>query len=394
VAGRWLSAAVPLAAIGTALAAFNFARFGSPFEFGVRYMLNNVDWTTQHTWSLNRLPFALHRYFLGGFRLGHYFPFIEGEVPGPFPKPPGFDSTEQLYGFILTTPAFLLSFAAPALLRQKSLRGPRTTALLAGLLAMCQLALMVPLAFGTFRYAADILPPLLLITGFCLQAIASEAAGSCWRWPVLVASSALVCWSCLFGFLQNCALYDFLEYRHPDSFERVARVFNSPVFLMDSVLGRKPALPRLTLRLPQNRNGLDEPLLVMGSLSAQDFVYVNYAGPKSVRLGLEVMGRGGPVSDFIELDYSQPHELVLDLGILYPPTGHPIYAGLEDERVRELRGRARLILDGKVVVERQMWLHPTHELLFWGSSPDDRAFGSRFTGSVLKVDSVPLVPSR
>jgi len=394
VAGSWLLAAVPLAAIGAALAAFNFFRFGSPFEFGVKYMLNNVNWTTQPTWSLNRLPFALHRYFLGGFRLGHYFPFIEGEIPGPFSKPPGFDSTDQLYGFILTTPAFLLSLAAPTLLRQKSLLGLRMTALLGGCLSICQLVLMVPLAFGTFRYAADILPPILLIGAFCLQAAESNAAFGCWRWPAFFASAVLVCWSCLFGFLQSCALYDLLQDRHPYSFERMARVFNSPVFLFDSVLGRKPELPRLTLRLPVNRIGRDEPLLVMGGLSKQDFVYINYSGPQSVRLGLEVMGRGGPVSDFIKLDYSQPHELVLDLGVFYPPPGHPIYAGLGIDRVRELQERARLLLDGRVVIERRMRLHPSHELLFWGLSPDDSAFGSRFTGSMLKVDSIPLTPYR
>jgi hypothetical protein len=267
-------------------------------------------------------------------------------------------------------------------------------ALLSGCLAICQLLLMVPLAFGTFRYVADILPPILLISAFCLQAVESNAAASRWRWPASLATAVLVCWSCVFGFLQSCALYDFFQYRHPDSFERVARVFNSPVFLFDSVLGRKPELPRLTLRLPQNRNGLDEPLLVMGSLSEQDFIYVNYAGPQSVRLGLEVMGHGGPVSDFIELDYSQPHELVLDLGTFYPPPRHPIYAGLGADRARELQGRARLVLDGKVVIERQVGLHPSHGLLFWGSSPDDSAFGSRFTGPVLKVDWVPLVPDR
>jgi len=106
------------------------------------------------------------------------------------------------------------------------------------------------------------------------------------------------------------------------------------------------------------------------------------------------MGRGGPVSDFIKLDYSQPHELVLDLGVFYPPPGHPIYAGLGIDRVRELQERARLLLDGRVVIERRMRLHPSHELLFWGLSPDDSAFGSRFTGSMLKVDSIPLTPYR
>ncbi|MBO7514285.1 MAG: hypothetical protein J6T47_01470 [Lachnospiraceae bacterium] len=63
--------------IGAALVCiFNFARFGSPFEFGTSYQLTVSDISRNH-FSLNRVLPALYHYFLHPVRLTMDFPFVQ-----------------------------------------------------------------------------------------------------------------------------------------------------------------------------------------------------------------------------------------------------------------------------------------------------------------------------
>lgn len=63
--------------IGAALVCiFNFARFGSPFEFGTSYQLTVSDISQNH-FSLNRVLPALYHYFLHPVRLTLDFPFVQ-----------------------------------------------------------------------------------------------------------------------------------------------------------------------------------------------------------------------------------------------------------------------------------------------------------------------------
>lgn len=73
-AGRVARAFAPLIAIGLALAWFNQVRFGSPFEFGVRYWQDGASRPGLRFFSLEPLP---------GNVLGHLFrwPPIEAEFP-------------------------------------------------------------------------------------------------------------------------------------------------------------------------------------------------------------------------------------------------------------------------------------------------------------------------
>ncbi len=63
--------------IGAALVcAFNFARFGSPFEFGTSYQLTVSDISRNH-FSLNRVLPALYHYFLHPVKVTLDFPFVQ-----------------------------------------------------------------------------------------------------------------------------------------------------------------------------------------------------------------------------------------------------------------------------------------------------------------------------
>src|SRR6185312_9044158 len=68
-----LAAVLPLACIGTLLAAYNWARFGSILETGIKYQLASEDERFVKLASLSRLPSGLRAYLLPGPIYEMYF---------------------------------------------------------------------------------------------------------------------------------------------------------------------------------------------------------------------------------------------------------------------------------------------------------------------------------
>ena len=109
---RRLAAALlgPMAACVALLAAYNWARFGSPFETGLRYTLVHFDF---HFGSLFK-SFSLHSvryYFLEPIRLRAQFPYLWQDTA----TPTFFAYSEPVSGLLWTTPilvAIPLAFAA------------------------------------------------------------------------------------------------------------------------------------------------------------------------------------------------------------------------------------------------------------------------------------------
>ncbi len=82
--------AVPLAGAGIALAWYNYARFGSIFEFGLYYQLAYNLQSFYHTMFLRGyIPQNLYNYFLNPFSLSGSFPFL---IPQNGNKTPLFSS--------------------------------------------------------------------------------------------------------------------------------------------------------------------------------------------------------------------------------------------------------------------------------------------------------------
>ena len=81
--------AAPLAVGGAALAWYNYARFGSIFEFGLYYQLAYNLQSFYHTMFLRGyIPQNLYNYFLNPFSVGSSFPFL---IPQNGNKTPLFD---------------------------------------------------------------------------------------------------------------------------------------------------------------------------------------------------------------------------------------------------------------------------------------------------------------
>jgi hypothetical protein len=388
---QWLLCAfLPLALIGGALAAFNWSRFGNPLEFGFSYQINELDRSKVAFWGLGNFGFNLEQYLFRPWRLGTYFPFFLGERAGPISTLKNYGRTEFLYGFLATVPLLALLVAAPWVLR----RTPRLAmlALLAAGVSLLNLFALLGLINGSYRYQVDVVPGLLLVLGWTLLVLfeGSVLAGKV-RVLALTGTALLVAFSCAVTFFAQFALLDVFEGAHPHGFERLSRIFNRPVFWAQSLLGYRPTVPFVTLQLPGDKYGHVEPLLVVGENALQDFLYLYYTGPGLLQIGYESIGRGGPVSAPVAVDYAVPHTVQIFYGSLVPPEGQPLLEGLRPSEAAALRRTLVVTLDGRPILDGWADFHRTKGLFFWGESPDDPAFGRYFTGKIISRSRAPLV---
>jgi hypothetical protein len=147
---------------------------------------------------------------------------------------------------------------------------------------------------------------------------------------------------------------------------------------------------QLEVTFPEGRQGKSEPLLVCGEEGSQDFLYVYYQDQSHIQIGFEAMGLGGPLSPPVPIDYLQKHRLMIQFGSFLPPEWHPVYNGLSRLEIGEARKTLYVSVDGKAVFDQKVNFHPVAGQCYIGQSPNDNAFGSRFTGKIDSVDATEI----
>jgi hypothetical protein len=150
----WLTAGVGLVAVG--LAAYNLARFGSPFDFGYAHipsgdtgLITDEPWFSEGLTSLSYVPRHLEVIFLGGFAIVDQAPFLR----------PSWNGTSLL----LTAPFLFLAVLA---------RGRMVPWLWLGV----ALVILPDLMWGSWGFAQfgyrrilDVVPLLLLLLGLAYR---------------------------------------------------------------------------------------------------------------------------------------------------------------------------------------------------------------------------------
>jgi hypothetical protein len=109
-----------------------------------------------------------------------------------------------------------------------------------------------------------------------------------------------------------------------------------------------------------------------------------------VQFGFEAMGRGGPVSEQVQVDYRLPHQVEIICAPLLPPAGHPFYL---DQGLGEGAFCSHLLrvkLDGLVVFDALVDFHNGRERFAWGHSDKEHAFGSKFSGPHFSIRQRPF----
>jgi hypothetical protein len=147
----------------------------------------------------------------------------------------------------------------------------------------------------------------------------------------------------------------------------------------DPLLQRGPV--KLRLVLPQGRTDAREPLLVAGRVGEADFLAVRYVDDRHVQFLFDHWGAVLATSALVAIDYTQPHDIAIDLGFAHEPADP-----LTETPLRET--------DLVVAVDGQeAWRHrtqfynvPREEIAIARNNIGGSTCGERFTGRVLGAD--------
>lgn len=384
-----LWAGVPLAAVMGALFLYNFERFGSPFEFGIKYQLNtNLELTAQH-FRASFVPFNFRAYFLSVPRLGRYFPFLHQPELGPLPG--GYYGTEFVYGFLVVCPViFGVLLAAFAVLRGRA--GPMSAfAAYVAALAIPMTAFLLCFDTAAARYTVDFVPLwlwLAMIGWAEIEGLATvpgpsqrlRALGYRAIFGLCVAVSLLV------AFTLSLVLHGILVFQNPDAYTRIARVFNRPVAAFERLFGERYGKLEMDVQFPKKPSGSLEPLAVTGVGYESDYFFAYYRSDGIVQLGFENSGDSMLLSREIHYDPSRVFHIGLTSGSILPPEGHPVFAGWSTNEVQSLLNWVRIDLDGKTIINQERQTHEgAPELLQVGRDVRSQPFGARFTGTISNV---------
>ena len=172
--------------------AFNYARFDSPWEYGLKY-LPSVD-HTKPTYALKRVPENLRHYLLAPIRLSRDLPWIQHSGWPPLVYT---ERAEDMSSMFLASPFLLLGVLAAKLFRSPDprLAAAKTFAAVAGCSALLVFFSLLCFVGTSRRYMHDFFPELMIVAFFGVAA--HSAPGIDWRrwrtpaWCVFAFSAVL-----------------------------------------------------------------------------------------------------------------------------------------------------------------------------------------------------------
>ncbi len=203
-----LAALLPIGAVGGCIAAYNFARFGDPLQFGHAYQLSGNDVFGAPSFSAGFLWDNVRLYFLLPPRWHPGFPFVWR------PSLPELSRAhlpvEFFYGALAGTPALFAALLVPLLRGMGHRSIPRIASLAMGLLFLAAAAPVCLYAGATSRYLLDFMPPVALLSAVGVMAVEDPECGSIGGLPVLRFSvRAAVVYSIAVAWLLAVALAGF-----------------------------------------------------------------------------------------------------------------------------------------------------------------------------------------
>jgi hypothetical protein len=221
---------LPVIACGLAIAAYNYARFGDPLEFGLRYQLAETSYQDVRLSMVNEAP-GLYYLLLCPPDLVPEFPFVRLAFRQPFDSsdnrlPPRY-FLEPTAGFLAVCPVAWIAIFTP-LFRKRFGDRRGIFAFLAAMLAFAVACIFFVAATGlsSQRFDVDFLPFLVFVA--CVTACA--LLGRLQNWPKILATAALVL-LLLYTIGANVALavqgpYDQFVQASPATYAKLAKWFS------------------------------------------------------------------------------------------------------------------------------------------------------------------------
>jgi putative flippase GtrA len=387
---------VPFSTVVAGLLVYNWRRFGNPLEFGLNYQLTGAYEAKAHHFMLKFAPFNLSAYFLRAPQWGRYFPFlhpISRVVP-----PDGYYGMEYVYGALAVCPVIIGCILAIGI--SQCMKGTAESTLVRFLFLLATATTAVLACFNTAaaRYVTDFLPWwlwLALLGWAWLEAITADSGRSqrLYRAVFLSVFGACAAFSCFLTFAQGAALHGILLNRNPSAYYRLSRILDYPAAIWERATHEQLGGVTMDVSFPEYHGAVLEPLLVSGVEYEADYLFVYYKAPGIVRLGFANSGNAPIYSRDIQIVPGRKYSVQFEAGSLYPPEGHPAYAGWTDEQLRAAKGWLRITVDGQLVMRQPSQFHDsTPGFLQVGDDIRSAAFGRHFSGTITQVHRLPLVP--
>jgi len=333
------AALVPVVVIGTALALYNYARFGDVKEFGLRYQFAAVDMRQMKLLGLEHVREAFDAYVFAGREYSLYFPFIR-------------QTTENI-GLVTWAPFALAAFALPLTWRDPRWRS-RAWVMGVGVPLLAALA-----NFGTLllyfyvfdRYVLDFLPMMMLAGCLAVSVLfVTEFKTRLWgRVGRALAGVALV------YTVAHSVVHGLPLGTSRPEMQSLARLMNHGPYWLERFSGVKYGPVEAEVTFAAGTAGVTEPLVVTGG--GRDLIYVRYLGPESAQLGFFHTGSGGPLSEPFRIEPGKVRRLRVDLGSLYPPASHAVYVGWRESEIAAVQQRVDVKLDGRSLLRFASAMH-------------------------------------
>lgn len=332
------AAVIPAAIIGLGLLTYNYLRFDDPTDFGMDYTMQTNDVREMHLVGLDFVPKNIQLYLFEPATWVRYFPF--------------FATGERPYGVLRYVPWLWIGWLFPLTLYFSHLRDRRWiwAGLTAGGAALANFAFLTIFAGGEARYFIDFAPLGFLaacLPGLALlQGLQHRAISTMFRNVVTGGLGALL------GATLFCGLMLGISQHHDrEAVSSIARSMNLPISWWERLRPESLGPLHLKVRFPADRTGHTEPLLSSGGVAGTgDIVAVTYLDESHLKLRYFHLGLGGPATEPIPYQPGIEHDLVLELGLLYPPAEHPIYAGWTSGEIGKVRRHLSIKFDGVEVL--------------------------------------------
>ncbi len=387
---RWVLAAIlPLVAAGIALATYNYLRFGSPTDFGLRHQMTGDRITHLPYFGWRFLIYNLRVYGFAEAGWSPYFPFVQ---PADLPKyPEGNLGYEDPYGILVNIPFVL--FAAGLLIPGVASRA--RTIFISVLLAAAGTGIPL-LCFGsaTNRYMVDFLPALIVLACFGLLALAARPQKNrLARNATAFGIAGIIVYSSAFNVFASFAHNDILRNDLPSLYHDVARAWNWPSHLFDRITGTRYGPIELTVKFPEHPPKSMEPLVTTGRSVLSDYLVVHYLDKNRIQFGLEHTSRGSFFGAPFTLQSGETHVLRIEMGSLYPPAQHPYFNGMPRSEAEQLQKTLRVTCDDLIVLDRRIRFYDaTSRQPSIGVTEDRPAFRKSFSGKIISMKRLASPP--
>ena len=331
-----LAGAAVSAAGGVALLAYNHARFGSWFDFGLSHTLFGEDYRGIRFSSLSFIPFNLRTYLFSLPAFGPYFPFLH-----PFwsdATPPGFVGFEEMYGVLFMMPVHLAGLVAFGWSqRNRSLPGMRAVRITLGAGCLATLGSAVILftwAWACSRFINELMAGWLVAT--CIGMMVIFGSEDCARPPktARMLTIAASIWTIGCTWLASAEFRGFMRQTNPATYTAFAHALDYPSLWWERARKADAYGPRkLEVRVAPTSAGADTVLLANGRPQRVNQLIIDRGSDGLQRFLLvqndhvvlatpRIPAPGGRVLLWVTAPW------------LYPPPEHPYWDSIRDPAVR------------------------------------------------------------